>query len=775
MDSAFFEELNKFFLIYIDDRLVFSTNFDDHLEHLDRILTKTKLAGLSLSVSKCKFGYQEVKLLGHQVGKDGFRMDPAKVDKIVRWPKPTCVTEISQFVGMIQYYRRYLRGLSEIISPMNQLKKKNVPFIWGPDQDNAFQKCKELLVGQHVLIHPDFTKTFILFTDASNTGIGGVLSQAEDGNADFVRPVYYGSKALTTAEKRTSIYEKEFLAIVYFIRFFKMYLIGNKFTVYTDQKSLQYLIKFNEEASAKVVRWQASLLAYDFNIIYRPGKLNANADALSRLPPTYSKGPELEEIIEDYHLPLYGIKHARDETKLELEEKKKFGEKNIYSNSDGMDDKEYFGLINFILQWVYPVNATEAERKAIKNKALSFEVDQGVLYKKAPGTFMKRRVLRCTEVVSVLKNSHDHLLAGHAGIKRTFDKIKEQYYWSGYYDTIQRYVLSCKTCQNFGPRNPPTPLTLNPKSALEAPFSQITMDYIYLPLTSAGYNAALVIVDKFTGWMECKPTSTQSSGFTCMALFEWICQYGLMVQVHCDNGPHFNAEEVKYMMLSSYGIQLRFGVPYHPQGQGKVERVNGVVKNIMKKYVLKYGSNWDMWLPAVMYVMRISDRSDHGYSPFFLVYGRRPKNIVEDVLTEDHTTIEDLVDQEEMLLERIRKVIDLTLNIIPKARVNIKKYKVKMISNYNKKTKEIIYKVGDSVMVLDRKLPGMSSSLLPQWTGPMCVAEVLGKDVYVIKDGELKLPYVFHANQMKLFRARPRLASNLKFYSKGKPVEIEGL
>lgn len=118
MDSAFFEELNKFFLIYIDDRLVFSTNFDDHLEHLDRILTKTKLAGLSLSVSKCKFGYQEVKLLGHQVGKDGFRMDPAKVDKIVRWPKPTCVTEISQFVGMIQYYRRYLRGLSEIISPI---------------------------------------------------------------------------------------------------------------------------------------------------------------------------------------------------------------------------------------------------------------------------------------------------------------------------------------------------------------------------------------------------------------------------------------------------------------------------------------------------------------------------------------------------------------------------------------------------------------------------------------------------------------------------------
>lgn len=219
-------------------------------------------------------------------------MDPAKVDRINKWPRPTCVTEISQFVGMIQNYRRYLRGLSEVISPINYLKKNNVPFVWGVDQENAFRRCKELLVGKHVLIHPDFTKPFILFTDASNVGIGGVISQAEEGNEDFVRPVYFGSKALTDSEKRTSTYEKEFLAIVYFIHFFKMYLIGNKFTVYTDQKSLQYLIKFNEEASAKVVRWQASLLAYDFNIVYRPGKLNANADALSRLKPIYSKGPE---------------------------------------------------------------------------------------------------------------------------------------------------------------------------------------------------------------------------------------------------------------------------------------------------------------------------------------------------------------------------------------------------------------------------------------------------------------------------------------------------
>ncbi|KAG1137115.1 hypothetical protein G6F37_013595 [Rhizopus arrhizus] len=206
---------------------------------------------------------------------------------------------------MIQYYRRFIPALSEILSPLNELKKKGVAFKWGEEQQISFDHCKKLLISEPVLAHPDFNRTFVLYTDASDIGIGGVLSQESLETANVLHPIYFGSKALTEPEKNLSVYEREFLAVVYFIHFFKVYLMGKRFIVYTDQKALQYLKKFNEDSSAKIVRWLSSLLAYDFDIKYRPGKLNSNADALSRLPEEVSQGLEFEEVIEDNYLPLY--------------------------------------------------------------------------------------------------------------------------------------------------------------------------------------------------------------------------------------------------------------------------------------------------------------------------------------------------------------------------------------------------------------------------------------------------------------------------------------
>lgn len=762
VDSIFINELYKFFLIYIDDGLVFSQTFEEHLKQLDVILGKAKAANLSLSVTKCRFGYQEVKLLGHIVGQDGFKMDPSKVERIVNWPRPQNTTDVNQFVGMIQYYRRYLRGLSTILAPLNQLKKKNVAFIWDTAQEEAFQECKSLLMSNHVLKHPDFTKPFILFTDASNIGIGAVLSQQDDSEEGFIRPVYYGSKSLTDAERRTSIYEREFLAIVYFIHFFKVYLIGHKFVVYTDQKSLQYLIKFNEEASAKVVRWQASLLAYDFDIIYRPGKLNANADALSRLDPVYSQGPDLEEIIEDYYIPLNMVKRVReDEADLNVKKYKDVQDQR-YGESDGMSTNLYYNIIQYLSLWQLPEGASDQERKAIKGMALKYEVSEGRLYTKSTKKSPRRKVVKDVDVLLVLKAHHDHLLAGHQGVTRTFNAIKDKYYWPGYFDTVRRYVSSCNLCQNFGPRNPPTPLTINPKFNSEGPFSNVVIDYIYLPLTARGNNSALVMVDKFTGWVECVPTPTQSAGCTCIALFEWICRFGKMNQIECDNGSHFNAEEVKVLMISSYGIDIHFGVPYHPQGQGKVERMNGAIKAIMKKYAMTYVEEWDMWLPAILYVIRTSPRQDHGYSSFYLAYGRQPRQIEEDA---EELQI-DGMEITQTIMQRVQQIVELNRTVIPLAKSNIIKYKMKMIERYNRTTKTQTYNINDLVMVLEHAHQLKSAALVNKWVGPFRVESIVGHDIYRVKDGELKLPIAYHANQMKLYKARPRLSANLKYYSR---------
>ena len=357
MDDIFFEELFQFFLIYIDDGLTFSTTFEEHLQHLEIVLSKAERANLSLSTKKCKFGYTKMKVLGYIVDADGFKMDIEKVIRIQEWPVPKNLTDLSRWIGLVQYYRRFIPKMSDLLAPLNILKKKNVKFVWGSKQQDSFEACKKIMQTEPVLRHPDFTRSFVLYTDASEIGIGGVLSQADKEEEALIHPIYFGSKSLNSAEKNISAYEKEFLAIVYFIHFFKTYLMGHHFVVYTDHKALQYLTSFKEETSAKIARWQASLLNYDFDIIYRPGKQNENADALSRYPAEVSLGPELEDIIDDPYLPLNVI---REESRSRILWGKDLGLK-----VDGMDEAEHDALQNYVGKWAYPEDSNEQQRRSV--------------------------------------------------------------------------------------------------------------------------------------------------------------------------------------------------------------------------------------------------------------------------------------------------------------------------------------------------------------------------------------------------------------------------
>lgn len=186
---------------------------------------------------------------------------------------------------------------------------------------------------------------------------------------------------------------------------------------------------------------------------------------------------------------------------------------------------------------------------------------------------------------------------------------------------------------------------------------------------------ALVIVDTMSGWIEAYPSTTQSSSFTCLCLFEWFSRYGICSKIICDNGSHFNADEVKLMMIKLYGIEIRFGIPFYPQGQGKVERTNGVLKDIIKKYLLQYTADWDLWLLAVLYVMRTSLRRDYGYSPFYLVYERNPRELsVEKELIEFKHSLSD----EELVALRLEEIYKLNEQVIPQASRRIEVYRTKM-------------------------------------------------------------------------------------------------
>ena len=281
MNDLLREYLYEFTVVYLDDIMIYSKTFEDHLKHLERILTILKEANLMIKLKKCKFCEQEIEYLGHIAGKDGLKPDPKKIEKIKNLKPPTNLKEVQSIMGLCQYYRTFVQDFSKIAKPIYQLTQKDKPFHWGKDQQKALDILKEKLTNHPILQYPDYNKQFILKTDASGKGLGAVLSQLNDKGKEVV--IEYASRGLRGAERNYPITDLECLAIKWAIteRFHK-YLIGREFIAVTDHSALKTLMTA-KLIKGKRARWAMKLQQYTFKIKHRSGKSNKDADALSRL------------------------------------------------------------------------------------------------------------------------------------------------------------------------------------------------------------------------------------------------------------------------------------------------------------------------------------------------------------------------------------------------------------------------------------------------------------------------------------------------------------
>jgi hypothetical protein len=263
-------------LAYVDDLLTFSKTFEDHLEHLKLLFERLKSANIKIKTSKCIFATNSTKFLGYQITSEGISIDTSRIKALNNYPKPTKSKHVKQFLGLTGYYRQLIKNYSDITEPLNQLTRQHVKF---PDKFLAF---------------PDFISPFFLSTDASQVGIGAVLSQRDKNNIEH--PIYYASHSLTDTERRYSTIERELLAIINSTEKFKYYLAGRKFTIITDHNPLVYLNNI-KLSSDRLTRWRFKLAEFDFDIIYKKGKANGNADAMSRIPLT----SPIENVSEELH------------------------------------------------------------------------------------------------------------------------------------------------------------------------------------------------------------------------------------------------------------------------------------------------------------------------------------------------------------------------------------------------------------------------------------------------------------------------------------------
>ncbi|KAA3474120.1 DNA/RNA polymerases superfamily protein [Gossypium australe] len=274
MNRVFQPYLDRFVVVFIDDILVYSRTEEENESHLRVVLQILREKQLYAKFSKCEFWLKEMTFLGHVVSAGGIRVDPRKVEAALDWKPLKSVSEIQSFLGLARYYRRFVEGFSLIAAPLTKLLRKGIQFVWTDKQQESFERLKKILMEAPVLIQPEAGKEFVVYCDASHTGLGCVLMQ--EG-----KMVAYTSRQLRPHEVNYPTHDLELVAVVFALKICRHYLYGEKSIIYTDHKSLKYLLT-QKELNLRHQRWIELLKDYDCSIEYHPDKANVVADALSR-------------------------------------------------------------------------------------------------------------------------------------------------------------------------------------------------------------------------------------------------------------------------------------------------------------------------------------------------------------------------------------------------------------------------------------------------------------------------------------------------------------
>ena len=446
MNDIFRPLLDEFVVVYIDDILIYSKTKEEHLQHLRQVLEILRKHQLYAKLSKCNFLQREVAYLGHRINEHGILVDPTKIEAIKKWEKPTTIKEIQSFLGLAGYYRRFIKNYAGIVACLHDLTVTGTNVIqeWNDNHDTAFETLKEKLTTAPVLRSPDQNLQFVVTTDASDYAIGAVLSQED-------QPIAYRSRKISSAERNYLVYEKELLAIIDATQAWRHYLIGNKFLIYTDHESLKYLNK-QPTLSTRQARWMDHLNNYHFEIIYKPGKLNVVADALSRQQQEDEQIKAIIEITDNW----------------------------IQDIQEGIQlDKEAQKIIE--------------ELKTKPDMTNKFKIRNNNLY------YEDRLFIPSNLRVKILQEHHDIPLAGHFGFDKTYEALTRNFYWPKMFTSTKSFIASCDTCQyNKTLRQSPAGL-LQPLPIPAEKWEQISMDFIVqLPKTTSGKDAITIFVDRLS-------------------------------------------------------------------------------------------------------------------------------------------------------------------------------------------------------------------------------------------------------------------------------------
>lgn len=734
----------KNMLVYVDDICVFSKNFDEHLEHLNELFSRLRKAGMTLNPKKCKFAAKQVKYLGQVISKDGIHVDPDKTKVIDTFPTPKTVKEIRSFLGMCNYYRRFIKSYSSVANPLTKLLRKDEKFVWTEQCESAFQTLKQKLTSAPILAYPNMHKPFILTTDASTTAIGYILSQTDKGKREHV--IAYGGRSLSKAERNWSASDIECLAVIEGIREYNTYLSCNEFTVYTDHKPLQYLMK-HKGTTRRLARWSLELQGYNFNIVYKEGKSNVVADAISRR--TYTENTETNEIQvmdrmseEVKHNEPVMVEFQYKDSPVATVQVETNQEPDVHIPEEGnlatlqKQCDDFKDIYRFLDEDVLPDESRK--RKQVISKAEYYSLCNGVLYhwfqrrlRKASNTdkWIKQLALPKVLRLEAMKAYHDNDVGGaHFGIEKVMAALKQKFHWPKMHQDIYDYIKSCDRCQRTKTDQHlrPPPLTSMP---IDGPFERWHMDFLKLSQTKDGHQYLLLVVDSFTRWIEAFPMKTQDSKQVAKVLFEQVfSRYGAPKKIVSDLGKQFTSNLI-LSLCEIFNVKRHFTSAYHPQTNSFCERNNRTIIQSIRAYCDKDQNNWPSKIPGILMALRNSPCTHSTeHSPYYMAFGREMNLPFDLQVTPKDSLQQDAKEHIQNILENLKITEE-----IAKQNVHLNQQKSK--EHYDKNTKEPSFRLNQMVLLRQHKTPvGKSPKLVDKYDGPYYIAYIGPNYTYKLRD-----------------------------------------
>lgn len=733
MNSVLAGLIYKSCAVYLDDIVVVSPTFEQHLVDLKEVLDRLESEGLSVKLEKCQFCRSELTFLGYNVTTDGVRPNKDKVKAVTDFVSPTNVKQVRQFLGLTSYYRRFINDYARHAEPLFALTRSDVPFKWSSECQAAMDFLKDKLTSAPVLKFPDFSRPFFIHADACDIGLGAALMQRDDNGRDVV--VAYASRSLHKAERPYSTPEKECLAVIWALEHFRPYIEGLHVTIFSDHSSLRWLMS-RPNLSGRLARWSLRLQDFDFDIVHRPGTSNKVPDALSRNP-VPSCGAPLEV------LPDYAIIGGLDLRILPPV---------IFSDRENLRQMQLndpvTGQLLGMLEGQDVRNSEELSQYVIQDGLLYF-VDDKVSCNLHP---MKRLKLYAPTAIkrSLMEYYHDHPLAGHLGMTKTIARLKMRFYWPKLSSDAKKYVASCTVCQ-FTKPSQRKPAGLMVPICPQRPWEYTGVDFVGpLPRTPCGNAYILVFVDYFSKWVEVSAVREATAQVAASKLLsEVFARHGTPTYLISDRGSPFVSELFNHV-LTTLGSEHRLTTAYHPQTNA-TERVNRSLKTAIRAYVGTKHTAWDRYLPQICFALRTAPHESTGHSPSMLLYGRELTTPL-DIITQPNSDGMDEpgIPYPESLESSIREAHDHARSILAESHAKRKKY-------YDRRRRPVSYSMDELVRVKTHPrsdaLANFTAKLAPVYTGPYRVTQKLSEVNYRLTDVSTEADAgVFHVANMLPFR-----------------------